>query len=55
MFATSYCQIYSLHLSLNIEKIAIFQSFQQTVEEIYDLSHFNQEHVTFLIKQPFIC
>ena len=42
MFVVSYCQIYSFHLSLNFEKIVIFRSFQQTAEEIYELSHLRQ-------------
>ena len=33
--------------------VAIFQSFQQTAEEIYDLSHFKQEHVPFFNKTTF--
>ena len=45
MFVVSYYQIYSFHLSLNFEKIAIFRSFQQSAEEIYNLSHFKQEHI----------
>ena len=40
MFIVSYCQIYSFHHILNLEKIVIFRSFQQSAEEIYDLSHF---------------
>ena len=47
MFVVSYCQMYSFHPSLNLEKIVIFRSFQQSAEEIYDLSHFRQEHVAF--------
>ena len=34
-------------MSPNLEKIVIFRSFQQIEDEIYDLSHFKQEHVTF--------
>ena len=49
MFVVSYCQIYSFHPSLNLNKTVIFRSFQQTVEEIYDLSHFKQEHVSFFL------
>lgn len=45
MFVVSYCQIYSFHPSLNLEKIAVFRSFQQSAEEIYNLSHFKQEHI----------
>ena len=40
MFVVSYCQIYSFHPSLNLE-------------EIYDLSHFRQEHVAFLNRTRF--
>ena len=53
MFIVSYCQIYLFHLSLNLGKIVIFQSFQQTAEEIYDLSHFRQEHIPFFNKTTF--
>ena len=49
MFVVSYCQIYSFHPSLNLEKIVIFRSFQQSAEEIYDLSHFRQKHVAFFL------
>ena len=37
MFVVRYCQIYLFHPSLNLDKI-IFRSFQQSPEEIYDLS-----------------
>ena len=30
-----------------------FRSFQQTAEEIYDLSHFRQEHVAFFDRTAF--
>ena len=53
MFAVSYCQIYSFHPSLNLNKIVIYWSFQQTTYEIYDLSHFKQEHIPFLNKTTF--
>ena len=48
-----YCQIYAFHPSLNLKKIVIFRSFQQSADEIYSRNHFNQEHVAFLIKQHF--
>ena len=47
MFVVSYCQIYSFCPALNLDKIVIFWSFQQTAEEIYNLSHFKQEHTLF--------
>ena len=53
MFAVSYCQIYSFHPSLNLNKIVIYWSFQQTTYEIYDLSHFKQEHIPFFNKTTF--
>ena len=53
MFVVSYCQIYSFHPNLNLEKIVIFRSFQQSAEEIYDLSHFRQEHVAFFDRTTF--
>ena len=36
MFLVSYCQIYSFHPALGLDKIAIFGSFQQSAEEMYD-------------------
>ena len=53
MFVVSYCQIYSFHPNLNLEKIVIFRSFQQSAEEIYDFSHFRQEHVAFFDRTTF--
>ena len=47
MYVVSYCQIYSFHPNLNLEKNVIFRSFQQNADETYDLSHFQQEHVAF--------
>ena len=47
MYIASYCQIYTFHPSLNLEKRVIFRSFQQSADEIYSLRHFNQEHVAF--------
>ena len=53
MFVVSYCQIYSFHPSLSLDKVVIFRSFQQSPEEIYDLSHFRQEHIPFFDKVTF--
>ena len=53
MFVVSYCQIYSFHPGLNLEKIVIFRSFQQSADEIYDLSHFRLEHVAFFDRTAF--
>ena len=49
----SYCQIYLFHPSLGLDKIVIYRSFPQTPEEIYDLSHFKNEHATFFDKATF--
>ena len=53
MFVVSYCQIYSFHPSLNLDKIVIFRTFQQTAEEIYNLSHFKQDHIPLFNKTTF--
>ena len=47
MYVVIYCQIYTLHQSLNLEKIVIYRSFQQTLSQIYDLSHLKNEHAAF--------
>ena len=53
LYVISYCQIYSFHPSLNLDKVVIFRSFQQAVEEIYHLNHFKQEHIPFFNKATF--
>ena len=53
MFVVSYCQIYYLHPSLNLDKIAVFRSFWQKAEEICGLSHFKQEHVAYFDRTAF--
>ena len=53
MYVISYCQIYSFHPSLNLDKIVIFRSFQQKADEIYNLSHFKREHAPFFNKTTF--
>ena len=54
MFVMSYCQMKSsFHPSLDLEKIGISRSFQQSAEEIYDLSHFKQERVAFFNRTTF--
>ena len=47
MYVVSYCQIYAFHPALNLDKIVIYRSFQQTPEGIYDLSHFKSERAPF--------
>ena len=53
MFVISYCQIYVFHPALNLDKIVIFRSFQQSAEEIYKLNHFWQEHILCLNRVTF--
>ena len=53
MFVVSYYQICSFHPSLNLDKIVIYRSFQETADEIYDLSHFKGEHIPFFNKTTF--
>ena len=53
MFVISYCQIYTFYPSLNLDKIVIFRSFQQSAEEMFDLSHFRREYKPFFDKITF--
>ena len=47
MYSMSYCQIFSFISALNLDKIVIYRSFQQTPQEIYNLNHLRPEHVPF--------
>ena len=47
------CQIHFFHPSLNLEKIVIFWSFQQSTDELYDLNHFRHKHTTYFDKTTF--
>ena len=47
MYVVSYCMIVAFNTSLEFDKIVVFRSFQQSATELYDLSHFRQEHVPF--------
>ena len=42
--------IFSFNKALNFDKIVIFRSFRQTINELHDISHFKPEHVPFLTK-----
>ena len=50
IFVISYCQLCAFHPDLNLDKTVIFGSFQQTEDEIYDLSQFSQDHVKYFDK-----
>ena len=39
--------IFSFNKALNFDKIVIFRSFQQSISELYDISHFKSELVPF--------
>ena len=47
MFVISYCVKFTFNRTLNFDKIVIFRSFQQSINELYDISHFKNEHVPF--------
>ena len=47
MFVISYCMIMLFNSSLNFPKMVIYRSYQQSANELYDISHFRQEHVPF--------
>ena len=47
MYVMSYCMIVSFNKSLNFDNMVILRSYQQTAIELYDISHFRQEHVPF--------
>ena len=47
MYFVSNCQIYAFHPVLNLDKLVIYRSFQQTPKEIYELGHFKSEHAPF--------
>lgn len=53
MFVISYCQKYEFHPDLNLDKVPVFSSFQQTEDEIYDLNYFCEEHVKYFDKVAF--
>ena len=39
--------IFSFNKALKFDKVVIFRSFQQSMNELYDISHFKPEHVPF--------
>ena len=47
MFVMSYCIIFSFNKALSYNKIVIFRSFQHSANQVYDISHFKQEHLPF--------
>ena len=53
MFVISYCQKYAFHPDLNLDKIVVFCSFQQTEDETDDLNHFCEEYVKYFDKVTF--
>ena len=51
MFLISHCMIFTVNKALNFDKIVIFRSFQQPINELDDISHYiKNEHVPFLIE-----
>ena len=53
IFVISCCRIYAFHPDLNVDKIVIFRSFQQTEDETYCLNHLSEEHVKYFDKVTF--
>lgn len=49
----SYYQIYAFHPALNLDKIVISRSFQQSAEEIYDLNQFRQQQFPYFDRVTF--
>ena len=47
MYVMSYCLIFIFDKSLKMHKIVIYRSFQQMSWQLYNPSHFRQEHVPF--------
>lgn len=47
MYVVGYCMVVSFNKSLNFDKMVIYRSYQKTADEVYDISHFKQEHVPF--------
>ena len=47
MYVVGYCMVVSFNKSLNFDKMVIYRSYQKTADEVYDISHFRQEHVPF--------
>ena len=52
-YEISYFKIYSIHLSLGLDKVVVFRSFLRTPEQIYNLSHFKNEHAALFDKTTF--
>ena len=52
MYVLSYCLIFTFNKSLNMDKIVTYRSFQQTSQQLYDLSHLGKNTFHFLIEQP---
>lgn len=46
-YVMSYCLIFTFNKGLDMDKIVIYRGFQQTSQQLYDLSHFRQEQVSF--------
>ena len=47
LFVISYCMVFTVNKTLNFDKIVIFRSFQQRINELDDISYFKNEHVPF--------
>ena len=48
MYVISYCLIFAFHPKLDIDRIVIYRSFQQTQDQLFDLSHLKPKMLQFL-------
>ena len=50
MYAIIYCLIFAFHPKLDIDRIVIYRTFQQTQDQLFDLSHLKSQMLQFLDK-----
>ena len=50
MYVLNYCLIFAFHPKLDIDRIVVYRSLQQTQEHLFDLSHLIPKMLQFLDK-----
>ena len=50
MFVLSHCIIIAFHPKLDIERIVIYRSFQQTQDQLFDLSYLKDKNYNLWVK-----
>ena len=48
MYVVNYCMVFAFHPKLKIERIVIYRSFQQSQEELFDLSHLKEKMLQYV-------